>query len=117
MSTTHIQPAKQNTAITGAMVHLIASTKSLTLRAGLGNTSAVPPHGELGFSRLIAKKRTNGAMPFFYVWLSSRVLNGRRDGEAFGPAGFLFCTSRLTLSRRSPRLVAGSGLTAKRTTP
>ncbi|KAF3996871.1 hypothetical protein [Glaciimonas immobilis] len=57
----------------------------------------VPEKKGNGFDSLPAKKRTNGAMPFFSCVCRRASSMGGGGGEAFGLAGFLFCASLSTL--------------------
>ena len=94
-----------------------SDVKSLTLRAALPDTERVPDKEGNGFDSLIAKERMNGAMPFFYVCMSSRVLNERRWRGSLRAYWFSFLHQSINpVICRSPRLIAGSGSTAKRNT-
>jgi len=95
-----------------------ANVKRLTQRPGLADNKHVPEKEGAGFERLTAKKRTDGAMPFFYVCMSSHVLYERRWRESLRACWFSFLHQSFNPTIcRSPRLNAGSGSTAKRTTP
>lgn len=95
-----------------------ANVKRLTHRPSLADTANVPEKEGAGFDRLTAKKRTDGAMPFFYVCMSSHVLNEWRWRESLRACWFSFLHQSINPTIcRSPRLIAGSGSTAKRTTP
>ncbi|MES2935299.1 MAG: hypothetical protein V4805_17630 [Pseudomonadota bacterium] len=72
----------------------------------------VPKKEGNGFGDLNTPKRTNGAMPFFYVRMLSSALMGGGGGEAFGLAGFLWCAGSPTLSFAAHPFGDGSGLTA-----
>ena len=82
----------------------------LTQSSGPGYASAVPEKKGAGLENLNYPKRTNGAMPFFYVCMLARVLHWAALGGGFGLPVALD-TGFSTRLCRPPRLVAGSGVT------
>ena len=89
-----------------------ADVNRLTVGQRRADTGPVPEKKGNGFSSSIRQRRTDGAMPFFFVRTCLRApsMSGG-GGEAARLAGFLCHRSANPAICRSPRLAAGSGLT------
>lgn len=92
-----------------------SSTITLARRRRTAYDSPVPDKEGNRLGRLNAKKRTNRAMRFFYVRTPSCALYERRWQGSLRACWFSFLhQSTNPVICRSPRLVAGRGLTAKK---
>lgn len=89
-------------------------TYCLTLLGGLVDTQPVLEKERTGFDSSTCTRRTNGAMPFFYVCacLRSSSMSGDGGGAA-RLAGYLVRRSVNPAICRSPRLTAGRGCTVQ----
>ena len=92
-------------------------TKDFTRRRRTAYSSHVPDKEGNRLGRLKVQKRTDRAMRFFYVRMLSHALYERRWRGSLRACWFSFVhQSTNPVICRSPRLVAGSGSTAQRTT-
>ena len=91
-----------------------ASVKRLTHRLRLADNKHVPEKEGAGFSSLKTQERTDGAMPFFYVCMSSCASYERRWRGSLRTCWFsFFHQSANPAICRSPRLAVGRGPTEK----
>lgn len=104
-----------NQAQVQARAHL---AKTLAMLASRRYSVSVPDKEGNRLGRLKRKKRTHRAMRFFYVRMLLRVSYGRQwQGSLRACWFFFFHQSTNPAICRSPRLVAGRGVTAKKEAP
>ncbi len=94
---------------------MVIHTSHLTHYPPLPDTLHVPEKEGAGFSSLKVQKRTNGAMPFFYVRMPLIVLYGRQWRGSLRACWFPFVhQSANPVICRPPHLAVGHGLTAQK---